>query len=251
MATQTATDPAPQSTDSTAIKVSGLRKHFGNIEAVRGIDFELQKGEFLTLFGPNGAGKTTLIKMLSALTRPSAGEAYVAGYNVTEGHPAMRREIGVISHASLLYADLTPLENMLFYGKLYGLDSPEDRAKEVIDEVGLKPRMHDRVRTFSRGMIQRLSIARAILHNPSILFLDEPYTGLDLHASVLLRDQLRALHTEKRTVVMTTHDFSRGLEMADRVAVQVKGRFILWEQADSMDTQQFERMYLDAVGQAS
>lgn len=237
--------------DSIAIRVSGIRKHFGNLQAVRGIDFELEKGEFLTIFGPNGAGKTTLIKMLSALTRPSGGEAFVAGYDVTEGHPAMRREIGVISHASLLYADLTPLENMLFYGKLYGLPQPEERAKEVIDEVGLKPRMHDRVRTFSRGMVQRLSIARAILHNPSILFLDEPYTGLDLHASVLLRDQLRALHTEKRTVVMTTHDFSRGLEMADRVAVQVKGRFILWEQADAIDTGQFEQLYLDRVGQAS
>ena len=240
-------NPSPNS--GYAIQVQGLRKHFGHLEALRGIDFELRKGEFLSLFGPNGAGKTTLIRILSALARPSSGKATVVGYDVMEANPEMRREIGVISHASFLYADLSPLENIRFYAKMYGVEQAEARAIEVIDEVGLKPRMHDRVRTFSRGMLQRLSIARAIVHNPSILFLDEPYTGLDQHASETLKHQLQALHTDQRTILMTTHDFSRGLEMCDRVAVMVRGKLALWKSADQMNPADFERLYLDAVEQ--
>ena len=172
----------------------------------------------------------------------------MAGYDVTDNDPSMRRQIGVISHASFLYADLTAMENIRFYAKMYGLEDPEGQAVRVIDEVGLKPRMQDRVSTFSRGMLQRLSIARAIVHNPSILFLDEPYTGLDQHASLKLREQLQALHDTKRTVLMTTHDFARGLEMCDRVAIQVKGRFALMEAADNIDKKDFENLYLHHVG---
>lgn len=233
-----------------AIQVRGIRKQFGHLEALRGIDFELKKGEFLAVFGPNGAGKTTLIRILSALTQATSGSARVAGYDVAEGDPRMRREIGVISHASYLYADLTAYENICFYARMYNLEDPKGRALEVIEEVGLQARRHDRVRTFSRGMVQRLSIARAIVHNPSILFLDEPYTGLDRHASILLREHLKALHTEKRTVLMTTHDFARGLEMCDRVAIQVKGRFVVSEPIENIDRERFEERYLEAVAQA-
>ena len=240
--------PSPDS--GPTIQVQGIRKHFGHLEALRGIDFELKKGEFLSLFGPNGAGKTTLIGILSALTRPSSGSATVAGYDVMEANPKMRREIGVISHASFLYADLSPLENIRFYATLYGVKQAEARAIEVIDEVGLKPRMHDRVGTFSRGMLQRLSIARAIVHNPSILFLDEPYTGLDQHASGILKEQLQDLHTDQRTILMTTHDFSRGLEMCDRVAVMVRGKLAFWKSAGDVDPVDFERLYLETIQQA-
>ena len=145
------TESKPSPNPDHAIQVQGIRKHFGHLEALRGVDFELKKGEFLSLFGPNGAGKTTLIGILSALTRPSSGTAFVAGYDVKEADSEMRREIGVISHASFLYADLSPLENIRFYATMYGVERVEERAVEVIDEVGLKPRMHDRVRTFSRG----------------------------------------------------------------------------------------------------
>ncbi len=241
--------PIASSTDC-AIQVRGIRKHFGHLEALRGIDFELKKGEFLAVFGPNGAGKTTLIRILSALTRPTSGSAVVAGYDVLAGDPRMRREIGVIAHASYLYADLTAYENIRFYARMYHLEDPAGRALEVIDELGLKARRHDRVGTFSRGMVQRLSIARAIVHNPSILFLDEPYPGVDRHASILLREHLKALHTEKRTVFMTTHDFARGLEMCDRVAIQVKGRFVFSESVENIDRERFEERYLEAVAQA-
>ena len=230
-----------------AIEVCKLRKEFGVLKAVDGISFDLERGEFLSVFGPNGAGKTTLIKILSGLTRPSSGSARVAGYEVEEGKPEMRREIGVISHSTALYGDLTPLENLIFFGKMYGLQYPKESALSALEDVGLAPRRHDRVRTFSRGMVQRLSIARAILHDPSILFLDEPFTGLDLHASNVLKENLQSLHNNKRTILMTTHDVSCGLEMCDKVALQVMGRFAFFEDVKGITKENFESMYFDAV----
>ena len=230
-----------------AIEVWHLRKAFGTLKAVDGIDFELKQGEFLTVFGPNGAGKTTLIKILAGLTQPSSGTAKVAGFDIAEGHPEMRKEIGIISHATALYADLTPLENLIFFGRMHGLKQPEDRALKVIDEVGLSPRRNDRVRTFSRGMLQRLSIARAVLHDPAILFLDEPFTGVDLHATNVLKEHLQRLHDRHRTILMTTHDISCGLEMCDKVALQVQGKFAFLENITDIDKDQFESIYFDAV----
>ncbi len=245
-----AQDASPPSTEF-AIETKGLVKQFGLIEALRGIDFQLRPGEFLTIFGPNGAGKTTLLSILASLTRPTMGDARVAGYDVADSDPRMRREIGVISHASFLYPDLTALENLIFYARLYGLDQPEQEALKALEGVELSLRRHDKVGTFSRGMVQRVSIARAMIHNPSILFLDEPYTGLDQHASLLLESHLKKLKTEKRTVLMTTHDFGRGLEMCDRVAVQVKGRFALNRSREEIDIASFEQLYIDTVEQAA
>ena len=230
-----------------AIEVRHLRKAFGTLKAVDGIDFELKQGEFLTVFGPNGAGKTTLIKILAGLTQPSSGTAKVAGFDIAEGHPEMRKEIGIISHATALYADLTALENLIFFARMHGLKQPEDRSLKVIDEVGLSPRRNDRVRTFSRGMLQRLSIARAVLHDPAILFLDEPFTGLDLHATNVLKEHLQRLHDRHRTILMTTHDISCGLEMCDKVALQVQGKFAFLENITDIDKDQFESIYFDAV----
>ena len=230
-----------------AIEVRHLRKAFGTLKAVDGVDFELKQGEFLTVFGPNGAGKTTLIKILAGLTQPSSGTAKVAGFDIAEGHPEMRKEIGIISHATALYADLTPLENLIFFARMHGLKQPEDRALKVIEEVGLSPRRNDRVRTFSRGMLQRLSIARAVLHDPAILFLDEPFTGLDLHATNVLKEHLQRLHDRHRTILMTTHDISCGLEMCDKVALQVQGKFAFLENIADVDKDQFESIYFDAV----
>jgi heme exporter protein A len=224
---------------ASAIEVRQLRKEFGVLKAVDGISFDLKRGEFLSIFGPNGAGKTTLIKILIGLTRPSSGTARVAGYEVGEGIPEMRREIGVISHSPALYADLTPMENLIFFGKMYGLERPKESAIAVLEDVGLAPRRDDQVRTFSRGMLQRLSIARAILHDPSILFLDEPFTGLDIHASNVLKEHLQTLHDRKRTILMTTHDVSCGLEMCDKVALQVKGQIAFFEDAKDIDKKKF------------
>ena len=231
----------------SAIVVRQLCKEFGGLKAVDGISFDLKRGEFLSIFGPNGAGKTTLIKVLTGLTLPSSGVVKVAGYQIEDGVPEMRRQIGVISHLPALYADLTPMENLVFFGRMYGLDNPHDSALAVLEDVGLTLRRHDRVRTFSRGMLQRLSIARATLHNPSILFLDEPFTGLDMHASNVLKEHLQTLHNNKRTILMTTHDISCGLEMCDKVALQVMGKFVFFKDIKNVDKASFEKLYFDAV----
>ena len=236
----------PDSSDPI-IQVRDLRKDFGYLQALSGVSFDLNKGEFLTIFGPNGAGKTTLIKVLAGLTRPTSGSAHIDGFDVLESNAELRSQIGVISHTTCLYPDLTALENLLFYAKLYGLDDPEKRTNESIREAGLQLRRHDPVRTYSRGMQQRMAIARATLHDPSVLFLDEPFTGLDLRATNALKDHLHDLHTGKRTIIMTTHDISCGLELCDRVAIQNKGRFLLLESINCIDQENFETFYTEAL----
>ena len=236
----------PDSSDPI-IQVRDLRKDFGYLQALSGVSFDLNKGEFLTIFGPNGAGKTTLIKVLAGLTRPTSGSAHIDGFDVLESNAELRSQIGVISHTTCLYPDLTALENLLFYAKLYGLDDPEKRANESIREAGLQLRRHDPVRTYSRGMQQRMAIARATLHDPSVLFLDEPFTGLDLRATNALKDHLHDLHTGKRTIIMTTHDMCCGLELCDRVAIQNKGRFLLLESINCIDQENFETFYTEAL----
>ncbi|MCH2392618.1 MAG: heme ABC exporter ATP-binding protein CcmA [Nitrospinales bacterium] len=236
----------PDSSDPI-IQVRDLRKDFGYLQALSGVSFDLNKGEFLTIFGPNGAGKTTLIKVLAGLTRPTSGSAHIDGFDALESNAELRSQIGVISHTTCLYPDLTAVENLLFYAKLYGLDDPEKRADESIREAGLQLRRHDPVRTYSRGMQQRMAIARATLHDPSVLFLDEPFTGLDLRATNALKDHLHDLHTGKRTIIMTTHDMSCGLELCDRVAIQNKGRFLLLESINCIDQENFETFYTEAL----
>jgi heme exporter protein A len=229
------------------IQVQELRKDFGYLQALNGVSFNLNKGDFLTIFGPNGAGKTTLIKILTGLMRPTSGSAIIDGFDALEGNSMLRSRIGVISHATCLYPDLTALENLLFYAKLYGLDDPEERASESISAAGLQLRRHDPVRIYSRGMQQRLAIARATLHDPSVLFLDEPFTGLDLTATNGLKKKLHDLHTDKRTLIMTTHDISCGLEMCDKVAIQNKGKFLFLESIDRIDRESFETLYTETL----
>jgi heme ABC exporter ATP-binding subunit CcmA len=238
-------------TSGPTIRVKDIRKAFGVLQALSGISFELNEGDFLTIFGPNGAGKTTLIKILAGLTKPTSGVATVAGYDVIEGDPRLRRELGVIAHASCLYADLSALENLEFYAKMYGLENPRQKAIQAIEEVGLQERMHDSIRTFSRGMQQRISIARAVIHEPSILFLDEPFTGLDPHGSNVLKEYLHSLHTHERTIIMTTHDLPCGLEMSDKIAVQVRGRFALFENIDKLDKHRFEEQYFEIINDSN
>ncbi len=228
--------------DDYIIEVSGLTKSFGNIEALRGIDLKIKKG--VTIFGPNGAGKTTLISILSNLMKPNSGTVSIGGIDLSDGGDAVRRDIGVVSHNTYLYNNLTPYENIRFYGKIYGVDNLEERIYNVIEEVGLKGRMYDQVRTFSRGMQQRLSLARALIHNPSVIFLDEPYTGLDQYAAHLLKDLLTGLHIDNnRTIVMTTHNIERGLEMCDQVAMQVRGKILYREPISKIDQDNFEEIY--------
>src|SRR5512146_2429406 len=206
------------------IEVHRLVKRFGQKIVLRNLEFQVEAGEFVALLGPNGAGKTTFLRILASLSRPTLGMVQIAGYNLPHQAAAVRRRLGVVSHMPLLYGDLTAEENLLFYGRMYGLDQLEKRISTVLDLIGLAPRRRDLVRTFSRGMQQRLAIGRAVLHDPEVLLLDEPHTGLDQDACEMLDTVLRQVAHRGRTLVITSHDLSRVSDLASRFDVLTRGR---------------------------
>lgn len=208
------------------VEVENLSKSFGPHTALAGVTLSIGVGEFVTLVGPNGAGKTTLLRILATLLRPTSGTLRIAGLDPARDGSEIRRRIGFLSHRTLLYDDLTAEQNLRFYARLYGLPDASARIDELLGRVGLADRRHDRVRTFSRGMQQRLAVARAVLHRPSILLLDEPYTGLDPQAAEALSALLRELAGEGCTILLTTHDLERGLAAGDRVVVLSRGRVV-------------------------
>jgi heme exporter protein A len=205
------------------IAVKKLVKRFGLKTVLRGVDFDVQPGEFVALLGPNGAGKTTFLRILASLSRPSLGEVNIAGYKLPHEAAQVRARLGVVSHLPLLYGDLTAEENLQFYARMYNLPNYELRITEVLEMVGLVARRRDLVRTFSRGMQQRLAIGRAVLHDPDVILFDEPYTGLDQDASAMLDDVLKAVAAQGRTVVMTSHDLARAEDLATRFDVLSRG----------------------------
>jgi len=233
---------------SWAIEARGLTKSFGDHHALRGIDLRVSKGEHLVIFGPNGAGKTTLVKILSTLVKPSAGSVWLDGADIRDKPAQIRRQISLVSHQTFLYDDLTIYENLKFYGKMYEVPNLERQIKEVISWVRLEPRLHDRVGTLSHGLQQRASIARAVLHNPSILFLDEPEVGLDPHASTMIRDVLGSINSGSRTVVMTTHNLERGLELSDSVIILDRGKIVYQAPKREVDTENFQLVYDQCTG---
>jgi heme exporter protein A len=231
-----------------ALEARGLEKWFGPLPAVRGIDFSLRPGEFLTLFGPNGAGKSTLLRLLCGALRPTRGTVAVYGAPLSE--EGTRAQLGLLSHQSFLYPGLTARENLDFYARLYGLPGRRERVDQALAGVELWERRDDRVRTFSRGMQQRLALARTLLHQPRVVLLDEPYTGLDPHAAQQLRQVLERLRDWRTSVLLVTHNLSQGLEQADRVAIQVAGRWVSDEPRAQVDAALWERVYTERVAAA-
>lgn len=205
------------------ITVKKLVKRFGLKTVLRGLDFEVQPGEFVALLGPNGAGKTTFLRILASLSRPSLGNVTVAGHQLPHEAAAVRARLGVVSHLPLLYGDLTAEENLRFYARMYGIANHQSRITEVLEMVGLEHRRRDLVRTFSRGMQQRLAIGRAVLHDPDVMLFDEPYTGLDQDASSMLDEVLKTVAAKGRTVVMTSHDLARAEDLATRFDILSRG----------------------------
>ncbi len=232
------------------IDVGSVVKRFGRVTAVDNVSFRVNSGEALSLFGPNGAGKTTLLRMIAGLVKPTAGSITIDGYPLDTHHDSVRGAIGYISHQSLTYDQLSARENLMFFANLYGVANRDDVVDGLLNEVGLYSRADDVVRTFSRGMKQRLSIARAIVHGPKIVLLDEPFTGLDQHAAEMLRRTLARLSGEKRTIVMITHNLTVGIAMSTRVAVQVAGKIMLDKATKDIDKDEFREMYFNTVGEA-
>jgi heme exporter protein A len=216
------------------IEVRKLVKRFGLKTILKGLEFSAEPGEFVGLLGPNGAGKTTFLRILSSLSRPTMGMIRVAGFYLPQQAAGVRANLGVLSHQPLLYGDLTGEENLQFYGRMYAVENLDTRIGEVLELVDLSKRGRDLVRTYSRGMAQRLAIARAVIHDPSILLLDEPYTGLDQDASSMLDTVLKQIAAQGRTVVMTSHDLARSEDLATRFDVLSRGKIIASARRDEI-----------------
>jgi heme exporter protein A len=229
------------------IEVRKLVKRFGLKTVLRGLDFQVETGEFVALLGPNGAGKTTFLRILSSLSRPSLGDVRIAGFSLPAQASAVRRRLGVVSHLPLLYGDLTAEENLRFYGRMYGVADLNQRVHQVLELVGLAARRRDLVRTFSRGMQQRLAIGRAVLHDPEVMLFDEPHTGLDQDASNMLDNVLREVAARGRTVVMTSHDLARTADLASRFDVLSRGTITASVSRGEIDPEQLPGFYREAV----
>jgi heme exporter protein A len=199
-----------------AIETHDLTKRYGYRQVLSGVDLCVKAGEFLVLFGPNGAGKSTLIRILCTLMKPTGGTARVAGYDIADDPDGVRTNIGIIGHSSYLYEDLTAVENMRLYVRLHGVDANEHRIIEALQATGLERVASNRVRTFSAGMKKRLCIAKIVAYPPRVLFLDEPYSGLDEDGMRMLNGFLLTLKTGGCTVFMVTHHREQGLATGDR-----------------------------------
>tara|TARA_B100000686_G_scaffold52905_2_gene56940 strand:+ start:110903 stop:111619 length:717 start_codon:yes stop_codon:yes gene_type:complete len=228
---------------TSRLEAKGLVRRFSRLRAVDGITFDLQAGELLTIFGPNGAGKTTLLNILAGVMCPDEGQVLLDGNVVVGSERQWRKEFGIVTHQTMLYDRLTAEENLSFYSKLFSLEDSERRIRDALEDLEIKEVADQPVGSLSRGFQQRIALARALLHDPKILLLDEPYVGLDLYASRLLRDLISQLKDGERTVVLVTHNFGQGLELADRIAIQVSGQFIFTGSSDGVELTEFEEFY--------
>ncbi len=230
-----------------AIVIKGLRKSYGDWPVLWDLDLEVEWAQVLVVFGDNGAGKSTLLKLISTQAKPEAGEVYVNGASSKRQPDQVRRAVGVVAHSDFLYEDLTCVENLAFYGRLYALKDTSSKVEQGLSLVGLLDRRNHRVRTLSNGMQKRLSIARALLHEPSVLLLDEPEAGLDQEALGMLEGVLLDWKSRGRSAVVTTHSVDRGKRWGDRVAVLSRGQLAFPDQGlmSEMDAGETRR---DSIG---
>jgi len=231
------------------IETRGLGKTFGFHPALRGVDVSVARGEFLAVFGPNGAGKSTLLSILATFMKPGDGEAFVAGFDVSRQKDEIRKLVGFISHHTMLYENLTAVENLEFIGAFYDVDDLRERCGHVLEKVGLGEKKDALVSTLSFGTRQRLAIARTLVHDPRILFLDEPYSGLDYAGAAVLTSLLDSVKAEK-TVVMTTHNVYEGLSLCDRAAVLESGE-VVYLSSEKPGREEFQDIYFSRVGPES
>ena len=232
---------------ANAIETKKLTKVFGDRKALDKVSIEVPEGAFLSIFGPNGAGKTTLVRTLVTLSRATSGTALVAGFDAKEEPDKVREHIGLISHYPMLYPVLTAMVNLMFTAQLYGVVNAEERVRELLRAVELDHRRFDVVRTFSRGMTQRLSIARALMNDPDVVFLDEPYAGLDPHAVEIFDGLIEQLR-DGRTFIMVSHDLQKGFDVCTHALVLARGRVVSYAPKEDIDFEQFRQLYRETVG---
>ena len=231
-----------------AIQARQVTKMFGDFAALQNVSFDLGAGECLALLGHNGAGKTTLLKLLALLSRPSFGKLSFAGEDAADEPLALRRRIGLLGHNTFLYDELTAEENLRFYASLYGIKEPPPACRKMLDLVGLTPFAGELVRTFSRGMRQRLTIGRLFLHNPEVLLLDEPFSGLDDRAVALLDQMLAEASRGGKTMVLCTHQLELGLKRATRLLILNKGKVAHLGPNDPARFEETQALYRHLMG---
>lgn len=228
------------------MEADALVRAFGHRRAVNGLSFALDAGECLAVFGPNGAGKTTLLRVLAGLLRPTQGRAVVSGVPLPGG-PEARRRIGFISHASMLYAALTARENVELAARLFGVPDPRAATARALDAMRMTPRADAPVRALSRGMQQRVSIARAMVHDPHVVLLDEPFTGLDASGAAALSNALGVLRGSGAALVLVTHNLDEGLALATHAAIMTGGAFVRYEPRAAIDPRAYAESYRNLV----
>ena len=232
------------------VAVQRLTKRYGAQTALDSVNLSLDRNERLAVLGPNGAGKTTLIAVLATLVRPSAGTLRVMGYDSAEAPNEVRRRIGVVAHQAYLYEELSARENLLFYGRLYGVRDLEARVDSLLELVDIYPRRHEPIANLSRGMQQRVALARALVHDPDMLLLDEPDTGLDQAHLALLASLVQGSTIPARTVILTTHNLDRALELCGRIAVLAQGRLVYQATSAALDRAALHDAYHRLAGAA-
>jgi heme exporter protein A len=225
-----------------AVDVSGVSRTFGRRRAVDGVTLTLHAGDCLALFGPNGAGKTTLMRLVAGLLKPTIGSVHVGG-RLLRDDAAARAQVGLISHQSMLYRALTARENVEFAAKLYGVPDARAAAMRALERMRVADRASSPVRSLSRGLQQRVSIARAIVHEPSVVLLDEPYTGLDAAGSAALTEMLRLLRAGGSAMILVTHNVEEGLDVASHAAVMIAGRVVRQDSCASVDARVYAGEY--------
>ena len=234
------------STAAPIVEVGELTRAFGSRMAVAGVTFSLAPGDCLAVFGPNGAGKTTLLRVLAGLLKPSSGNARLAGIPLPGGALA-RSRVGLISHHTMLYEALSARENVSFAARLYGIRDPLTRVEDSLRRMSILERADAPVRLLSRGMQQRVSIARAMVHSPQVVLADEPYSGLDESGARALTALLRELRSAGTAVVIVTHNLTEGLSLATHAAVMQRGKFVRYDTSDRLDPASYAATYRDAV----
>jgi heme exporter protein A len=228
------------------LAASGLTKRYGGKPALEALDLQIDEGEFLSIFGANGAGKSTLLKALSGQIKLTEGAIYYRGEPLNAlNSGAYHKKLGVISHQSFLYEGFSAFENLVHYAKLYDLPEPAARAGELLDRLGMAKWMHEPVNSYSRGMLQRTSIARALINDPEIIIMDEPSTGLDRRASIMLTTLLQEQMKKRATIILVTHDLLLGYELAAKILILSKGKSV-YHGEKPKDEREFEKLYTEA-----